>query len=88
MWEYMEVIRLAAEPKCAGHLEKSIETIDNILGKPFSKTLKGLFGLAGLHRDEDFAALIAVHISCTPPILDGCLCYCCVVLDASRQVAS
>jgi hypothetical protein len=72
MWEYMEIIRQAAEPKCAGHLEKSIETIDNILGKSLSQALKGLFGLGGLHHDEDFAALITVYISCTPPILDGC----------------
>ena len=66
MWEYMEVIRQAAEPKCADHLQKSIETIDDILGKPFSKTLKGLFGLRGLQHDEDFAALIAV---CFPAYL-------------------
>jgi hypothetical protein len=62
MWEYMEVIRQAAEPKCADHLQKSIETIDDVLGKPFSKTLKGLFGLHGLQHDEDFAALIAVYM--------------------------
>ena len=60
-WEYMEIIRKAADPKCSSHLEKSIQTIDTILAIPhLKKHLKGLFGLADLKHDEDFASLIEV----------------------------
>jgi len=59
----MEVIRLAAEPKCASNMEKSIETIDNILKNGLlSKPLKALFGLGDLEHDEDFASLLAVSL--------------------------
>ena len=63
MWQYMEVIRLAAEPRCAYHLENTIQTIDDILSRRFSRSLKSLFGLADLTHDEDFAALISVYVS-------------------------
>ena len=59
----MEIIRNAADPKCAAHLEKSIKTIDGILfhaPSPARRRLKGLFGVADLSHDEDFASLIEV----------------------------
>ncbi|KAG5653760.1 hypothetical protein H0H81_010847 [Sphagnurus paluster] len=58
-WEYMEVIRLAADPKCSSHLENSIKTIDQILDhRIFVGRLKALFGLKDLEHDEDFVALL------------------------------
>lgn len=64
-WEYMEIIRQAADPKCSAHLENSIKAIDAVLKRgndPVSKSLKrrlkGLFGLADLQHDDDFAALV------------------------------
>ncbi|KAJ7741312.1 serine carboxypeptidase S28-domain-containing protein [Mycena metata] len=58
-WEYMEIIRNAADPVCSTHLEKSIQTIDAILsGGRLTRPLKALFGLGGLAHDEDFASVI------------------------------
>ncbi|KAJ7758085.1 serine carboxypeptidase S28-domain-containing protein [Mycena maculata] len=58
-WEYMEIIRNAADPICSGHLENSIKTIDGILENGrFKGTLKRLFGLQDLRHDEDFASVI------------------------------
>ncbi len=58
----MEIIRNAADPKCSAHLEKSIKTIDSLLAIPqLKRQLKGLFGLADLEHDEDFASLIEVN---------------------------
>ncbi|GLB38681.1 putative peptidase S28 [Lyophyllum shimeji] len=58
-WEYMEVIRQAADPKCSSHLERSIVTIDNILDFPrLGGYLKALFGVKGLKHDVDFVSLI------------------------------
>ncbi|KAG6816405.1 hypothetical protein H0H87_006209 [Tephrocybe sp. NHM501043] len=58
-WEYMEVIRRAADAKCSSHLENSIVTIDHILDQPhFKGLLKGLFGLKDLEHDEDFVSLL------------------------------
>jgi len=58
-WEYMEIIRKAADPKCSSHIENSISTIDTILAIPQLKTvLKGLFGLADLQHDEDFVSVL------------------------------
>lgn len=66
-WEYMEIIRQAADFKCSQHLENSIQTIDAILlrgddpvSKALKRRLKGLFGLAGLEHDEDFASMLEV----------------------------
>lgn len=59
-WEYMEVIRLAAERKCSLHLEHAISTIDTILDHPvLAPIIKALFGLMDLKHDEDFVALLA-----------------------------
>ncbi|KAH9922863.1 peptidase S28 [Epithele typhae] len=58
-WEYMEIIRKAADLKCSGNLQLSIQIIDSMLGKPVAgNAIKGLFGLAGLEHDEDFASLV------------------------------
>ncbi|KJA23225.1 hypothetical protein HYPSUDRAFT_137830 [Hypholoma sublateritium FD-334 SS-4] len=60
-WEYMEIIREAADPKCSGHIVGSIGTIDDILlgGNKFLKTqLKKLFGLSELEHDEDFVSVL------------------------------
>ena len=60
-WEYMEVIRKAADPKCSSHLEKSIVTIDILLNfPPLAAGLKALFGLKDLKHDEDFVSLLQV----------------------------
>ncbi|KXN80843.1 putative serine protease EDA2 [Leucoagaricus sp. SymC.cos] len=59
-WQYMEIIRKAADPKCSAHLENSVAVIDTILlSGLFKKQLKGLFGLADLKHDDDFASLIS-----------------------------
>ncbi|GBE84978.1 Probable extracellular serine [Sparassis crispa] len=58
-WEYMEIIRRAADPQCSLNLEQAIEAIDVILTVPLLKdALKSLFGLAGLEHDEDFVSLL------------------------------
>lgn len=63
-WEYMEIIRNAADPKCSAHLETSIETIDRLLSvPPLRNRVKSLFGVAGLEHDEDFVSLIEVAIT-------------------------
>lgn len=58
----MEIIRNAADPTCSSHLVKSIDIIDAVLLTGiFKKQLKGLFGLADLTHDDDFASLISVR---------------------------
>lgn len=64
-WQYMEIIREAADSTCSGHLVGSIGTIDDILlgnNKFFKTQLKKLFGLNGLEHDEDFASVLEVSI--------------------------
>lgn len=62
-WEYMDIIRRYAEPKCSEHLQKSIETIDKILDtRVLATPLKALFGVHGLRSDKDFASLIEVRL--------------------------
>ena len=63
-WEYMDIIREAADPKCSNHLVNSISTIDDILlgNSPsfVKRQLKNLFGLGELEHDEDFASVLEV----------------------------
>ncbi|KAL5501476.1 MGSCP1 [Sanghuangporus vaninii] len=61
LWEYMDVIRRAADPGCSRRLETSINVIDNILlNVPrLRRPLKALFGLAGLEHDDDFADVLS-----------------------------
>lgn len=61
-WEYMDTIRLAADPTCSANLQKAIGVIDGILAtknRPAIKILKSLFGVGDLEHDEDFASLIS-----------------------------
>jgi len=65
-WEYMDVIRKAADPKCSAHIVNSIKTIDYILGNSLEfvkKRLKAIFGLAELENDTDFAAVLESPLS-------------------------
>ncbi|KIK69784.1 hypothetical protein GYMLUDRAFT_34181 [Collybiopsis luxurians FD-317 M1] len=58
-WEYMDIIRRYADPKCSEHLQNSIKTIDSILDhRVLAKPLKRLFGVHGLKRDVDFVSLV------------------------------
>lgn len=62
-WEYMEIIREAADSKCSDHLVNSISSIDDILKSApsfFKRQLKNLFGLGDLEHDEDFASILEV----------------------------
>ena len=58
----MEIIRRAADVKCSGNLQLSVQIIDGLLGSPLTHTaVKSLFGVAELEHDEDFASLIEVR---------------------------
>ncbi|KAH9480734.1 putative extracellular serine carboxypeptidase [Psilocybe cubensis] len=59
-WQYMDLIREAADPKCSAHLVNSINTIDSILAGPaiLKRQLKNLFGLGELEHDDDFASVL------------------------------
>lgn len=64
-WEYMDIIRRAADPTCSSHLESSIQTIDSFLARPSTaKIIKTLFGLGGLQNNADFGALLEVRKLC------------------------
>ena len=66
-WEYMDVIRKAADPKCSKHIVNSIKTIDYILSNSaefIKRRLKALFGLAKLEHDADFASVLEVRDLC------------------------
>ena len=57
----MEIIRRAADLKCSGNLQASIQIIDGLLRAPITRTaIKSLFGVAALEHDEDFVSLIEV----------------------------
>ncbi|KAI0041435.1 peptidase S28 [Auriscalpium vulgare] len=58
-WEYMDVIRLAADPKCSANLVRSITVIDSLLKVPrLRNPLKALFDLSGLENDQDFVSVL------------------------------
>ncbi|TFK34727.1 serine carboxypeptidase S28-domain-containing protein [Crucibulum laeve] len=60
-WQYMEIIRNAAPPKCSAHIVNSITTIDKLLDhapEVVKSHLKGLFGLGGLAHDDDFVSVL------------------------------
>jgi hypothetical protein len=64
-WEYMDVIRLAAEPKCSSNLVESIANVDSLLNvSSLRGPLKKLFGLEGLESDQDFVSVLAVCSIC------------------------
>ncbi|KAH8104535.1 peptidase S28 [Cristinia sonorae] len=58
-WEYMEVIRKAADPKCSESLVEAVKGIDALLETRLRKPLKDLFGLGELEHDDDFVSLIS-----------------------------
>ncbi|KAF9449110.1 peptidase S28 [Macrolepiota fuliginosa MF-IS2] len=63
-WQFHDVIRRSAEPRCAGYLEKATEVIDNILDGGIGKRrFKGLFGLSDLKHDDDFVSLITFPLA-------------------------
>jgi len=58
-WEYMDVIRLAADPKCSSNLVNSIATIDRLLRiDRLRGPLKRLFDLGDLESDQDFVSVL------------------------------
>ncbi|KZV66837.1 peptidase S28 [Peniophora sp. CONT] len=58
-WEYMDTIRVAADPICSSNLVQSVATIDALLKVPVVNThLKGLFNLSDLASDQDFVSLL------------------------------
>jgi len=72
-WEYMDVIRLVADPKCSSNLVNSIATIDRLLRLDRLRgPLKRLFGLGGLESDQDFVSVLTVMFQC------------CVIRDSGR----
>ncbi|KAF8467929.1 peptidase S28 [Russula ochroleuca] len=63
-WEYMDVIRLAADPKCSSNLMNSITTIDRLLKfRHLRGPLKKLFGLGGLESDQDFVSALTYPLA-------------------------
>ena len=70
-WEYMEIIREAADTKCSEHIVNSINTIDDVLhnySSFFKRQMKNLFGLGDLEHDEDFASILEVSSYSSRPI--------------------
>jgi hypothetical protein len=64
LWEYNDVIRRYADPKCSEHLVNLATAIDALLPvPPLNRIVKGLFGLGGLKHDYDFVATIEVRKS-------------------------
>ncbi|KAI9510982.1 peptidase S28 [Russula earlei] len=63
-WEYMDVIRLAADPKCSSNLVNSISIIDRLLkvGR-LRRPLKKLFELDGLQSDQDFVSMLTYPLA-------------------------
>ncbi|PBP17199.1 hypothetical protein BUE80_DR012130 [Diplocarpon rosae] len=59
MWSYYEPIRVYADQKCIAYQQKVVNMIDNILmhvrNPEITAQLKGVFGLAELTHDDDFA---------------------------------
>ena len=60
-WEYMEIIRQAADKRCSRNIERTIKTIDHLLETPLRKSIKQLFGLGELEHDDDFMSLLSVR---------------------------
>jgi hypothetical protein len=68
----MNVIRLAADPKCSSNIVNSITTIDRLL--KFSRLrvpLKKLFGLGGLESDQDFVRVSVLTVCPLCCVSDG-----------------
>lgn len=64
-WEYMEIVRRAADLKCSGNIQLTVEIVDSLLANPVTgRPIKGLFGLADLEHNEDFMSLLEVRLCC------------------------
>jgi hypothetical protein len=62
-WQYMDVVRTAADPKCSAHLVDFVSTIDSVLTNApeiFKIGFKSLFGLQDLEHDDDFVSVLMV----------------------------
>ncbi|KAI0245330.1 serine carboxypeptidase S28-domain-containing protein [Lactifluus subvellereus] len=60
-WEYMDVIRLAADPKCSSNLMNTITIVDSLLKfSPLRGRLKNLLDLSELESDKDFVSVLTV----------------------------
>lgn len=60
-WQYFEPVKAGLTKNCTADLEAVVDYIDNILvnGTAAAQTeLKGMFGLAGLEHNDDFAMAI------------------------------
>jgi hypothetical protein len=60
-WEYMDVIRLAADPKCSSNLVNTITIVDSLVKfSPLRGRLKDLLDLSELESDKDFVSVLTV----------------------------
>ncbi|TFY80438.1 hypothetical protein EWM64_g3577 [Hericium alpestre] len=58
-WEYMDVIRLAANKTCSDNLVQAVAEVDALLASPKTHNqTKALFGLEGLEHDVDFVSTL------------------------------
>ncbi|KAL4062844.1 serine carboxypeptidase S28-domain-containing protein [Scleroderma citrinum] len=63
-WEYHDIIRQAADPRCSANIENTIQIVDQLLGVPYIKPLiKRLFGLQDLEHDDDFASVLEIPLA-------------------------
>ncbi|TFY54686.1 hypothetical protein EVG20_g9606 [Dentipellis fragilis] len=59
-WEYMDVIRLAANKTCSGNLVQAVAEVDKLLQSPATHNqTRALFGLTGIVHDDDFVSTIS-----------------------------
>ncbi|KAF8628691.1 hypothetical protein AX15_003751 [Amanita polypyramis BW_CC] len=62
-WQYMEIIRNAADSKCSGRLQNAIKTIDGLLDYPHAaRAIKSQFGVPDLAHNEDFVSLLQIPL--------------------------
>jgi hypothetical protein len=63
MWQYNDAVRLSANQTCMGALSSAVASIDGFLARNRTaeiQALKGLFGLAGVVHNDDFASTLQV----------------------------
>ena len=63
-WQYYDIIRQFGPSDCIKQVQKTVETVDELLSVPKTHdVIKGLFGLANLTHDEDFASVLSVSLA-------------------------
>ncbi|KAF8625999.1 hypothetical protein AX17_006722 [Amanita inopinata Kibby_2008] len=63
-WQYMEIIRTAADSNCMSRIENAVQEMDNILADGrYTKALKTLFGMQNVTHDADFMSVISNVLS-------------------------